>query len=121
MAPKKKNWNDIQMVITTISITATIGMWNMFAIDAKAKTIEAEKAFIPPAPSETPAPTSTPMPAPTMMVYKPIKIIYGGTPPAPQVVQIAVSAPSSSTGTKPRGGGGGGGNTNPSPPSSGAS
>lgn len=126
MAPKKKNWNEIQMVITTLSITATIAMWNMYAGDAKAKAVEAEKAVIPPTPTFIPDPTSTPVPAPTQMVYKPIKIIYGGTPPAPEVVQIAVAAPASSKPQKSNksggGGGGGGGNTNPAPaPSSGAS
>ena len=31
--PNAKNWNDIKMVITAISVTATLGFWNLFAVN----------------------------------------------------------------------------------------
>ena len=100
---KKKSWADVQMAITAISITATVGLWSMFSGPERAKALakaqEAAQATEPPMPTEVVEPTATAMPVATELAYMPVKVIYGGTPPAPKAVSI-VSAPSTTGSTK---------------------
>lgn len=71
--PNARNWNDIQTAIATVTVVATLGMWDLFAIPAQAETLEAQEAVIPPADTPVDAePTSMPQ----------VKIMF--TSPAPQ-------------------------------------
>lgn len=97
--PGSKNWNDIQIVIATVSMAVTLAFWNMFAgpdRESAAKRAQ-EQAAIPPEPTAAP-----------MLVVQPTplgdaKLLFGGN--APQTQVIVRSGGNSSGG----GGGGGGG------------
>jgi len=47
--PGPKNWDDIKMMLTAISITATLGFWNMFAA-ANEQNMAAKKVELPASP-----------------------------------------------------------------------
>ena len=117
---QNKKWNDVHLAITAISVTAMLGMWNLFATPNKpqaATQVSDTATSLPPAPTETqaPAPTAQPIPT-TTLAFRPVKIIYGGVVPTPQiqptnipaqqVVQVVPAAPAKK---KKSGGGGGGG------------
>jgi hypothetical protein len=97
--PTPRKWVDIQLVIATISMTAVLAFWNMFAgpekekAAAKAATEEQAK----------PMPTATEIPIvviPEATMPPPgYKILFGGEAPKPKVIIQTVK----------RGGGGGGG------------
>ena len=73
--PKPRNWNDVQTAIATVTIVTTLGLWNLFAIPAKAESTQTVEPIVPP--TETPlAAEPTPMPQ--------IKIMFTDT--APQTV-----------------------------------
>lgn len=79
MASKpQKSWSEIQLAVTAIALTATIGLWNLFSSGQKqqvnASNVDAES----PATQELmQVAGSTPLP--TLM---PVKIIFGGQAPA---------------------------------------
>jgi hypothetical protein len=116
--PQGKSWNEVQMAITAVAITATLGFWNLFATPEKAQAAAKITESSTPPPPPPPAETAMPEPTATTAVslgLRPIKIIYGGKIPQQQVVQQVAAAPS----TKKRGGGGsvgGGGTTAANPP-----
>lgn len=64
-AKPKNNWNDVQTAIATATIVTTLGMWNLFAMPAKAEEAEAlpaeEKKPILPAPPLTEPPVGYPI------------------------------------------------------------
>jgi len=64
MPPKNKsrNWNDVQIAIATVSVAATLGLWNLFAEPPKIVTAQAADPVIPPPPTEEP-PTPVPVAA----------------------------------------------------------
>lgn len=77
--PNPKNWNDIQMALAAISITATIGLWNTFATPAKIETAQNLAA---------PAAAISASPAPALPPN--VKVYFGGS--APQARQVAQAA-----------------------------
>ena len=93
--PQGKSWNEVQMAITAVAITATLGFWNMYASPDKTQAAaQITATFTPPPP---PPPTETALPEPTAttavtysLALRPIKIIYGGQMPQQQVVQVAL-------------------------------
>lgn len=109
--PKTKSWLEIQTAIAAISMTATLGLWNMFAAPDQAKAAEAAKL----APTATPEPTPTEVveeevePTPASMSLVPVKIIFGGEAPQQQVVQVQASGAGETKAKKKKSGGGGGG------------
>ena len=112
--PQGKSWNEVQMAITAVTITATLGFWNMFATPEKPQAAaQVAATFTPPPP---PPPTETAVPEPTAtaasLSLRPVKIIYGGKVPQQEVIQVAVAAPPAK---KNKGGGGGGGNNTTAP------
>ena len=133
-----KKWTDVHIAITAVSVTAVIGMWNLFATPNKPMAIVQEADTPtppPPAPTETQA-TVPVQPSPTVLAFRPVKIIYGGLVPNPtdqptltatpqqKVVQVNPAAPVK----KKKGGGGNGsgsgsgsGSTSSAPPSTGSS
>ncbi len=72
--PAKRNWNDVQIAIATAGIVTTLGMWNLFAMPAKADTVQTA------GPSPTDPPTEPPVSQePTSLPH--VKVIF--TPMAP--------------------------------------
>ena len=118
----KKRFLDAQIVIGTIAMTLTIGLWNIIASAARQTSTSgaaiAQKfaneilsknpdtnSPLPPA-----APTATSAQGLSFIQLPPVKILLGGKMPAPQVVVVNSSAPSTrsvsssgggSTGSKP--------------------
>ncbi len=128
--PQGKNWNEIQMAITAIAITATLGFWNLFATPEKAQAAAQviDTATPPPPPVEA-APEATQEPSATTIALRPVKIIFGVNAPQLNVVQVSAAPVVSSApvvvvnvpAVKKKGGGGGGGSggvTTPKPPPS---
>ena len=69
---KPRNWNDVQTAIATVTIVTTLGLWNLFAIPAKAESTQTVEPIVPP--------TETPLAAvPTSMPQ--IKIMFTDTTP----------------------------------------
>jgi len=59
--PNSRNWNDVQTAIAVVSLVTTLGMWNLFATPAKAKTTQAQEPVVPPTgPPVTPEPALMP-------------------------------------------------------------
>lgn len=118
---KKHNWNEVQFTITAISIAATLGLWNIFSeperVKAEEKSKEAALRLNEMSQIEVVEVTVFPTAAPTILAFQPLKVIYGGTPPAPKVFQIASAGVAPVKKAKSGGGGGGGGGT----PNTGAS
>lgn len=85
--PGTKNWDDLKMMFTAISITATLGLWNVFAVaneqDSVAKVID-----------QTP-PTNIVEQAVTANPTAPVftgKILLGGTAPSQTVIRVQAKA-----------------------------
>jgi len=99
---KKKSWADVQMAITAIAITITIGLWSMFSAPEREKALAKAKedaaATAVPETTEVIEPTQAVVVVPTKMAFTPLKIIYGGTPPAPKPVAYVAGPSTSNTG-----------------------
>ena len=95
---KKKNWDDVKMVISALSVTATLAMWNIFAANTPKENTQVVELLPEPEPVVVIEPTAIPtQPAFTG------KILLGGEAPKPRVVVVHTS------GSGGGGGGGGGG------------
>jgi hypothetical protein len=91
-----RNWNDIQIVIATISMALTLGLWNLFAGPDRASALKRAQTQPTQQPiGQSPAPIITP-PTPTLLGDG--VLLLGGS--APQTTVII------------QGGGNGGGNNN---------
>jgi hypothetical protein len=90
--PQGKSWSEIQMAITAVAITATLGFWNQFSAPSQtqAATQVAQPSTPPPPPpaTETAQPTAT---AVSLLPLRPVKIIFGGKAPQPQIIQVAAA------------------------------
>ena len=93
-----RNWNDIQVVIATISMAVTLAFWNLFAGPDRVSALKRaqEQAEIPPQPAVTDAPIVVVQPTP----LGDGEILFGGNAPQTQVI------------VRNNGGGGGGGGGN---------
>ena len=112
--PNGKKWTEIQMSIAAISVTATLGLWNLFSIPSQtAAPSQAEPTSAPTDPSAS-TETAAADPVPTTLAFKPIKVIYGGTIPVQQ--QVIQVAPAVSAKKAKSGGGGQGGQVQATPP-----
>ena len=101
--PKKNNFEDVKMLIATLSITMTLVFWHLFSIsaaDAEAQVVVANisQTSVTLEPTLTP---SLPTPAPTFTG----KILFGGEAPQPEIVVQRVEVSRNNN----NGGGGGGG------------
>lgn len=85
--PGPKNWDDIKMLFTTISITATLGFWNVFAATNE-QNLVAKEVEQPVSPALDVAPgvaalvTASPTPVFTG------KILLGGKAPSQVVITV---------------------------------
>ena len=89
------------MVISALSVTATLAMWNIFA----ATNDQAEKKQVVEAPPEPTAVVEA-LPTPTQPAFTG-KILLGGEAPKPRVVVVQAKAKNNG-GNNNNGGGGGG-------------
>ena len=79
--PKPRSWSDVQTAIATVSIVATLGLWNLFAESPKPSTSPDEPVL---PPSEPPAAAiQTPLPR--------AKVMFTQIAPQTTVVQQAVN------------------------------
>ena len=101
--PKKNNFEDVKMLIATLSITMTLVFWYLFSASTASAEEQVAVANIPQtgATIEPVATRSVPTPPPTFTG----KILFGGEAPKPQVIVQRVKTTSSNN----NGGGGGGG------------
>ncbi len=86
--PGPKNWDDIKMLFTTISITATLGFWNVFAA-ANEQNLVAKEVEQPASP--TPGVTQLLVAASPTPVFTG-KILLGGKAPSPVVIAVQQKA-----------------------------
>ncbi len=112
-AKPKRNWNDVQIAITTAAIVTSIGMWNLFATPAKTVSTQPTDPAVPP-PTDPPIDTPTSS-VPTALPYAKIMFTPGATQQtfiitASQQPQPQVPQPKKKHN---KGGGGGGGSTAP--------
>lgn len=80
--PGSRNWNDIQIVIATISMAVTLAFWNMFAGPDRASAVKRaqEQAAIPPQPMVTAVVVAPPTPLGDG------KLLFGGSAPQTQII-----------------------------------
>lgn len=86
--PGPKNWDDIKMMLTALSVTATLGFWNVFAA-ANEQNIVAKEA-------EQPI-SATPEVAQAFVTASPTpvftgKILLGGKAPSQVVIAVQQKA-----------------------------
>ncbi len=103
--PNKKSFDDVKMMIATLSITMTIVFWNLFASASSNEVTAAENI---PQITATLEPTVQVAVEPTPTFVG--KILLGGEAPQPRVVVVQKSGGGGGGGNN-GGGGGGGGNT----------
>ena len=102
MAKNKKNFDDVKMIIATLSITMTIVFWNLFAGSANnTETVSAENI---PQITATVEPIVQVEPTPTFVG----KILLGGEAPQPRVVVVQQKSGGGGGGNNGGGGGNGG-------------
>jgi hypothetical protein len=110
----KNRWLDIQVILASLAVTFTMGLWNMFARGSRPVASTA----IPPTPdpaftfTHTPDPTTTPVVDPSAPVHLPkVHLLLGGRMPVAPVVVVAAPADASNPQMDPPKNGGG----NPAP------
>lgn len=81
---KKNNFEDVKMLIATLSITMTLVFWHLFSASATPPEKQVPIANIPQS-SVTLAPVAT-LSAPTVAPTFTGKILFGGEAPQPQVI-----------------------------------
>ena len=96
----KKNWNDVQVAIATVSMVTTLAAWNIFAGPDRVSAMKRaeEQATLPPPPTAESAIAGLPTPTGDGKVY------FGGN--KPQTVVVVQGG-----GGRKGGGGGGGGSS----------
>jgi hypothetical protein len=114
----KKRWLDVQVILASLAVTFTVGLWNLFARANR----PVANPVVPPPPDPAFTITYAPTPIATAMAAQdpnaPIRLpklhlLLGGTLPVPKVVLAAIpSADSGNQTTGPVGGS----HTNPPPP-----
>jgi hypothetical protein len=128
MQKKKKSWLDIQIILASLAVTVTVGLWNVFSMGNRQVANAAGNPPLAPPPAN-PTNTTVYNPSPTAALTATIDangaitlpvvhILMGGSLPVIRVAQTAPTAGNSEGGTVSRSSGGstGGGTTNPPPP-----
>jgi len=104
--PKLHNWNDVQIMLATISIAATLGLWNVFAEPVKTVTAQVQdEPVAPPLPTTETSPVAV---EPTAMpqIQPQTKIMF--TQAAPQASNVVQPQKVKKKKNNNNGGGGGG-------------
>lgn len=84
--PNARNWKDVQTAIATVAIVATLGMWELFAIPAKAEAVETQEPVVPPTEPPVAAAEPTQMPQVKIM-FTPAASPTTTVPQQPQEVK----------------------------------
>ena len=106
MQNKSKNFTDVQLIVSSISIAVTLGLWSLFASHEKTGAGVSGDVLMPSQPDALASNTTTIYPT-TLLPGQ--KLILGSTLPASQQAQQSQQPASTSSGRRGRGGGGGGG------------
>jgi hypothetical protein len=109
----KKRWLDIQIILASLAVTFTVGLWNLFA--RPNRPVASPSGNPTPDPTftltYTPDPTATSTLDPSAPVHLPkVHLLLGGNLPVPKVVVAALPS-----GGQDAGPNNGGGDTNPPP------
>jgi len=118
----KKRWLDVQIILASLAVTFTVGLWNVFAMGNRQVSSSTGSPPVNPPPSDptltytyTPSPTAAVTQDPNAVITLPkVHILMGGSLPVVRVVPAA-PPPSSVSGSQ-SGGSSGGGASNPLPP-----
>ncbi len=125
---KKKSWLDLQIILASLAVTVTVGLWNVFAMGNRQVANAAGNPPVIPPPADptnvyvyNPSPTTAATLDPNAPLTLPkVHILLGGSMP---VVRVATAQPaptggSSEGGTVSRSSShsSGGGTANPPPP-----
>lgn len=102
--PNKNNFDDIKMMIATLSITMTIVFWNLFA-PASSNEATVQAATLPQISAPLEPVTQAEQPAPAFIG----KILFGGQAPQPRVIVQSGGGGNNNVASNAGGGGGGGG------------
>jgi hypothetical protein len=85
--PASRKWNDIQIVIATVSMALTLAFWNLFAgpdRETAVKRAQERAALPPPQPAEITAPVQPTAQSTTLQGNGPI--LLGGSAPQTQII-----------------------------------
>jgi hypothetical protein len=99
--PISRNWNDVQIVIATISMALTLGLWNLFAGPDRETALKRAQEQAQAQPTQP-------------MAQSPAPIIAQPTPLGDGVLLLGGSAPQTTVIVQGGGGNGGGNNNNAS-------
>ena len=114
----KRRWLDIQIILASLAVTFTLGLWNVFARGSR----PVASPVSPPTPdptfvftfTHTPAPTAAATMAGSAPLHLPaVHLLLGGKMPVAPVV--VASSPGSNPGSQSTGPNNGGSNPNPPP------
>ncbi len=106
MQNKSKFHSDVQWVISSVSLAATLGLWGLFAsADRKGAGVSGQVTLVQP-PDPQPVVVTQPMQSQTLLPGQ--VLLFGGTAPQPQQSQTVITTASGSTTVTRRSGGGGG-------------
>ena len=80
MPPKanQRKWNDVQTTIATVTVVATLGLWNLFATPSKTVTAQSVD-------NVTPLPTEPPVAAEPTAIPQ-VKIMFTQVAPQPVII-----------------------------------
>ncbi len=114
----RNRWLDIQVILASLAVTFSLGLWNVFAKGSRPLT----STITPPTPDPTstftftpaPDPTATPTVDPSAPLHLPkVHLLLGGSMPVAPVVQAASSNGSSAGSSKTQNNAQKGGGSNP--------
>ena len=99
-----KSWTDIQMIISSIAIAITLGLWSLFSGPQKKNASVTGEMIVPP---QTSTVNTTVVTQPQLVPGQ--KLLLGGTAPKQKVVVVNGGGGGGGGGVAPASGGGGGG------------
>ncbi len=110
MQNKSKSRTDVQWIISSISLAATLGLWGFFAsADKKGASVSGQVTLVQPPTDQQQVIVAQPAQAPMLLPGQ--VLLFQGTAPQAQQLQSVVTTANGSTTVTRRSGGGGGGST----------
>jgi hypothetical protein len=129
MMKKKKSWLDLQIILASLAVTVTVGLWNVFVMGSRQVANAAGNPPVTPPPADptntyiydptsTSAATAITVDANGKVTLPKVHILMGGSLPVIHVAQAAPTAGSSEGGMVSSSSGGGAANPPPPPATS---